>query len=102
LRAARSAGYLSYSEADFEVVRPAGATRCTDVGEIWHDMFYATDCMQKIPYYVLSLYVVLSYGSADVSDMLSNNVCHALLYDCIVSGIAIFVLKRDIKLQLTN
>ena len=28
--------YLIYSEADFEVFRPAGATRCTDVGEIWH------------------------------------------------------------------
>jgi len=26
--------YLSYSEADFEVFRPA--TRCTDGGEIWH------------------------------------------------------------------
>jgi len=28
--------YLIYSEADFEVCRPAGATRCTDGGEIWH------------------------------------------------------------------
>ena len=28
--------YLVYSEADFEVFRPAGATRCTDWGEIWH------------------------------------------------------------------
>jgi len=28
--------YLIYSEADFEVFRPAGATRCTDWGEIWH------------------------------------------------------------------
>ena len=27
--------YLVYSEADLEVFRPAGATRCTDVGEIW-------------------------------------------------------------------
>jgi len=26
--------YLSYSEADFEVFCPAGATRCTDGGEI--------------------------------------------------------------------
>ena len=26
---------LIYSEADFEVFRPAGATRCTDGGEIW-------------------------------------------------------------------
>jgi len=35
---ARSASrhYLVYSEADFEVFRPAGATRCTDGGEIWH------------------------------------------------------------------
>jgi len=29
--------YLSYSEADFEVFRPAGATRCTDGDEIWHE-----------------------------------------------------------------
>ena len=28
--------YLSYSEADFQIFRPAGATRCTDGGEIWH------------------------------------------------------------------
>jgi len=28
--------YISYSEADFVVFRPAGATRCTDGGEIWH------------------------------------------------------------------
>ena len=28
--------YLSYSEADFEVFRPAWATRCTVGGEIWH------------------------------------------------------------------
>ena len=27
---------LSYSEANFEVFRPAGVTRCTDGGEIWH------------------------------------------------------------------
>jgi len=27
--------YLIYSEADFEVFRLAGATRCTDGGEIW-------------------------------------------------------------------
>jgi len=35
---ARSASrrYLVYSEADFEVFRPGGATRCTDGGEIWH------------------------------------------------------------------
>jgi len=28
--------YLIYSEADFEVLRPAWATSCTDGGEIWH------------------------------------------------------------------
>ena len=28
--------YLSYSDADFEVFRPTGATRCTYGGEIWH------------------------------------------------------------------
>jgi len=28
--------YLIYSEAHFEVFHPAGATRCTDWGEIWH------------------------------------------------------------------
>jgi len=34
---ARSASrlYLVYSEADCEGFRPAGATRCTDGGEIW-------------------------------------------------------------------
>jgi len=34
---ARSASrrYLIYSEVDFEVFRPAGATCCTDGGEIW-------------------------------------------------------------------
>jgi len=34
LRAAHICRYLVYSEADFEVFRPAGATRCTDGGEI--------------------------------------------------------------------
>jgi len=28
--------YLIHWEADFEVFRPTGATRCTDGGEIWH------------------------------------------------------------------
>jgi len=36
LRAVQTCRYLVYSEADFEVFRPAGATRCTDGGEIWH------------------------------------------------------------------
>jgi len=35
LRAAQACRYLIYSEADFEVFRPAGPTRCTDGGEIW-------------------------------------------------------------------
>jgi len=29
--------YLVYSEADFEVFRPAVATYCTDEGKIWHE-----------------------------------------------------------------
>jgi len=36
LHAAQTCRYLVYSEADFEVFRPAGAKRCTDGGEIWH------------------------------------------------------------------
>ena len=36
LRAVQTCRYLVYSEANFEVFRPAGATRCTDGGEIWH------------------------------------------------------------------
>jgi len=36
LRAAHICRYLVYSEADFEVFRPAGATCCTDGCEIWH------------------------------------------------------------------
>ena len=36
LREAQTCRYLVYSEANFEVFRPAGATRCTDGGEIWH------------------------------------------------------------------
>jgi len=28
--------YCFYSRADFGVFHPAGATRCTDQGEIWH------------------------------------------------------------------
>jgi len=35
LPAAQICRYLLYSEADFEVFRPAGATRCNDGGEIW-------------------------------------------------------------------
>jgi len=34
LREAQTCRYLVYSEANFEVFRPAGATRCTDGGEI--------------------------------------------------------------------
>jgi len=39
--------YLIYSEADFEVFRPAGVTCCTDGGEIWHgggDPTFAPPC----------------------------------------------------------
>ena len=35
MREAQICRYLVYSKADFEVFRPAGATRCTDGGEIW-------------------------------------------------------------------
>jgi len=28
--------YSCYSESAFEVLHPAGATRCTDRGKIWH------------------------------------------------------------------
>jgi len=45
------AGYLSYSQTDFDVFRPAGATRCTDGGEIWHGgedaKFYPHRCNDK-------------------------------------------------------
>ena len=41
--------YLVYSEADFEVFRPAGATRCTDRGEIWHE---GGDRMSPPPYQI--------------------------------------------------
>jgi len=36
LRAPQICRYLVYSEADFEVFRPTGPTRCTDGGEVWH------------------------------------------------------------------
>jgi len=36
LHTAQTCRHLVYSEADFEVFRPTGATRCTDGGEIWH------------------------------------------------------------------
>ena len=36
LRAAQACRYLIYSETDFQVFRPVGATRCTDGGEIYH------------------------------------------------------------------
>ena len=46
LREAQICRYLVYSEADFEVFRPAGATRCTDWGEIWHGVakFHPNRC----------------------------------------------------------
>jgi len=50
--------YLSYSQADVEVFRPAGATRCTVGGEIWrgggdpsstllHAKFHPNRCNDK-------------------------------------------------------
>ena len=49
LHAAQSCRYLIYSEADFEVFRPAGATRCTDRGEILHlrTKFHPHRCNDK-------------------------------------------------------
>jgi len=50
LRAAQTCRYLIYSEADFEAFRPAGATRCTDRGEIWlllHAKFHPHRCNDK-------------------------------------------------------
>ena len=47
LRAAQACRYWIYSEADFEVFRPAGATRCTDGGEIWHAKFHPHRCNDK-------------------------------------------------------
>ena len=49
LRAAQICRYLVYSEADFEVFRHAGATRCTDGGEIWHGRakFHPHRCNDK-------------------------------------------------------
>ena len=47
---------LIHSEADFEVFRPAGATRCTDGGEVWrgegigpllHAKFHPHRCNDK-------------------------------------------------------
>ena len=52
LRGAQICRYLVYSEADFEVFRPAGATRCTNGGEIWqggllHAKFHPHQCNDK-------------------------------------------------------
>jgi len=37
----RNTPVFNYSEADFEVFRPAGTTRCTDGGKIWHPLLLA-------------------------------------------------------------
>ena len=57
LRAAQICRYLVYSEADFEVFRPAGATRCTDgvkigteegtEGPLLHAKFHPHRCNDK-------------------------------------------------------
>jgi len=39
LRAAQICRYLVYSEADFDVFRPAGATRCTEIGYLLTELF---------------------------------------------------------------
>jgi len=45
LRAAQVDGI--YREVDFEVFRPAGATRCIDGEEIWHAKFHPHRCNDK-------------------------------------------------------
>ena len=48
MRAAQACRYLIDSEADFEVFRPAGATRCTDGGEIYlRAKFHPHRCNDK-------------------------------------------------------
>jgi len=54
LRAAQACRYLIYPEADFEVFRPAGATRCTDgvkfgmeEGNFLHAKFHPHRCNSK-------------------------------------------------------
>ena len=42
----RTAGYLIYSEADFEDFRPAGATRCTE-GPLLRAKFHPHRCNDK-------------------------------------------------------
>jgi len=41
--------YISYSEADFEVFRPTGVTRCTDGGDIWHGERSTPPCQISPP-----------------------------------------------------
>jgi len=41
---------LSYSKADFEVSRPAGATRCTDWGEIFGPLHHAKFQLHRCNY----------------------------------------------------
>ena len=49
LCAAQTCWYLVYSEADFEVFHPAGATRCTDgtKGPLLHAKFHPHQCNDK-------------------------------------------------------
>ena len=49
LREAQTCWYLVYSEADFEVFHPAGATRCTDgtKGPLLHAKFHPHRCNDK-------------------------------------------------------
>ena len=50
LRAAQTCRYLVYSEADFEVFRPAGATSCTDVVKfgILHAKFHPIGATTRV------------------------------------------------------
>ena len=51
--AKRKRRYLINLEADFEVYRPAGATRCTHGDEIWH----GGGDLSKVVGYIRRLYI---------------------------------------------
>ena len=78
LRAAQNCRYLIYSEADFEVFRPAGpigATRCTDGGEIWHgggDVLYVL----LIRAIFLEVWELERYDTAEVTFKVSQCHCY--------------------------
>jgi len=76
LREAHTCRYLVYSEANFEVFRPAGATRCTDGGEIW-PKFGEKSENSGIFIPILNLLVAISNGIWAVK-LCSNNFLYLL------------------------